>query len=1109
VNTEIDSLEVRVQSDSQSAAAGLDKLITALGQLKTATTGVSGLSTLANGLTKLNTALSQLNVNKKGLGALKTSLSGLSGIKTNLTTTANQITKVNAAMSALQVDQSKLSSLASALNSLGQIQKPAGLTSAVNALKQLPQITKSLSSSELRKFGVQMQLVAKYMAPLATEMEKVSKGFSAFPVRIQKIIQGNSGLAASNKTAANSFNLFNSPISKAIAKFTAYGFVTRRIVSFLADCVTSINEYVENVNLFQVSMGEYYDEAFAYAQLVNEKLGIDPSEWMRNQGVFMSMANGFGIASDQAYALSEGLTELSYDLSSLYNEDMQSSALRLQSALAGEIEPIRRLGISISEATLKEYALSLGIDKSVESMTEQEKALLRAMKLMEGAANIGAIGDFARTLESPANALRVLNQQITQFKRAIGSVMLPVLIQILPYLQAFVEIITDAISALAVLAGFTMPEWDASDWSSGITSGASDATDAIGEATSAAKELKNATLGIDELNIISPNTGSGSGGGAGSGWTSDLEIPDIWDKNALANMQTQVDEIKEKMRPVLILALAIGTALAAWKIATGLARGIVNIRDGLGLLKTAFEAVFGTAALQKALNALTGFAAACAIQFNIAGGGLKGVLSVLKLIGQTALASPLVAIVAMAAQFANLYANSEKFREGLSRMGEIMGGVFTVVGDVLGGIFTVLGDIGKALLNLFPESVRTAILNGIETIRGALSNLDIGFGDLGITILGIAALFVPGGQLVGVALLAFEAITLGIRALGGVAGETWEGIKTSAVNAWNNIKTSASELWTSIKEGLAGAWTSTVEFFTESLPTWWEETIAPWFTLEKWQELGKQAIDGLFQGLSNIWENAKSWGSDLLNDVKEVLGIHSPSKEFAAIGEYSVAGLEQGFGKLTSISSMFSGQLQIMQGQATAFSNSTKVTIDATLLVLQQALSAAQSSTQASTDAMALNYKTMAAQSNAAIQSIISYLNAIPREITTVHTIVTKYESGSGGGTATTSTVSAYASGGFPEYGQLFLANEEGPEMVGTIGNQTAVANTQQIIEGIASGVSEANMTQNALLREQNELLRAILDKEGVTYLDGKRLYKSVEKAARNTGVVIMSGGVV
>lgn len=424
MNTELDSLEVRVQSEAQTASAGLDKLIGSLNQLKSATKGVTGLSRIASGLESLNKALAGLQVNKKGLGTLRAELNGLSNIKTHLTATANQINKINAAMKGLEVDDTKLQKLVKSLNSLGQVQKASGLTSVLSALKQIPAITKSLSSQELQKFGLQIRLLVKYLAPLATELEKVSRGFSNFPKNIQRTTRSTLAMAKANQKAARSIDLLGDPVTAVAAKLASYEYILRRIVGFLADSVMSINEYVENVNLFQVSMGEFYDEAFAYAQLVSEKLGVDPSQWLRTQGVFMSIANGFGLSRDQAYALSEGLTELSYDLSSLYNEDVESSALRLQSALAGEIEPIRRLGISITEATLKEFALSKGIDESVESMTEQEKALLRTLKIMEGSAAIGAIGDFARTLESPANALRVLKQELTQLTALVGAAFL-------------------------------------------------------------------------------------------------------------------------------------------------------------------------------------------------------------------------------------------------------------------------------------------------------------------------------------------------------------------------------------------------------------------------------------------------------------------------------------------------------------------------------------------------------------------------------------------------------------------------------------------------------------------------------------------------------------
>ena len=101
------------------------------------------------------------------------------------------------------------------------------------------------------------------------------------------------------------------------------------------------------------------------------------------------------------------------------------------------------------------------------------------------------------------------------------------------------------------------------------------------------------------------------------------------------------------------------------------------------------------------------------------------------------------------------------------------------------------------------------------------------------------------------------------------------------------------------------------------------------------------------------------------------------------------------------------------------------------------------------------------------------------------------------------------AEGGFPEQGQMFIAREAGAEMVGNIGRRTAVANNDQIVSGIAGGVAEANEEQNMLLREQNSLLRALLDKEFAAYLDGRKVTESVEKYQRERGRNLIVGGVI
>ena len=689
---DIDSLQIEIEATSSDAASKINQLATALTNLKSAAKGGAGLTTTTKQLQALSNAAKLIN-------------------GTNL-------------------NSQKIQQFASAMNSLSTIQKASGLNSTINALKKLPEISTALDKADLGKFAQQMNQVASAMRPLATEMQKVANGFSAFPIRIQKIIQSNSALAASNNKTAKSFGVLGTGISSTVAKLGVYYLAFQRIATVASDWIKSANDYIENVNLFQVSMGEFYDEAFAYAQLVSDRLGIDPSEWMRNQGVFMSMANGFGLAREQAYALSEGLTELSYDLSSLYNEDVEQSALRLQSALSGEIEPIRRLGISISQATLQEYALAHGIEESVTAMTEQEKALLRSLVLMEGAARVGAIGDFAKTLESPANAMRVLRQQITQLGRALGTVLLPIIVQIIPWIQAFVEILTDGIRALASLVGFTMPDWDTSDWGSGITMGADDATDAIDDTTKSAKKLKRELLGIDELTILEPSSSTGTSGldEGVSGWASGLEIPNIWDQQAISEIKTKADEIKAMIQDNLadVTAIVSGFSLAVGAI---LALTGINIPLGVSLMASGAAGLISSVALNWGSmdSALSGILSTIT---GMLGGFFLALGAILTFSG----ANIPIGIALMATGAASLVAAAAINWEGLG--GQIAGALSTISG-IVGGALLAVGAVlafsggniplGIALMAVGATAVASAVaLNWSSVdpeIQGAVSRI--------------------------------------------------------------------------------------------------------------------------------------------------------------------------------------------------------------------------------------------------------------------------------------------------------------------------------------------------------------------------------------------------
>lgn len=943
---DIDSLQIEIEATSSDAASKIERLATALTNLKSSAKGGAGLTTTTKQLQALSNAAKLIN-------------------GTNL-------------------DSKKIQQFASAMNSLSTIQKASGLNSTINALKKLPDISTALDKADLGKFAQQMNQVASAMRPLATEMQKVANGFSAFPIRIQKIIQSNSSLTASNNKTAKSFGVLGTGISSTAAKLGIYYLAFQRIANVVSGWLKSANDYIENVNLFQVSMGEFYDEAFAYAQLVSDRLGIDPSEWMRNQGVFMSMANGFGLAREQAYALSEGLTELSYDLSSLYNEDVEQSALRLQSALSGEIEPIRRLGISISQATLQEYALAHGIEESVTAMTEQEKALLRSLVLMEGAARVGAIGDFAKTLESPANAMRVFRQQVTQLGRALGSVLLPITVQILPWVQAFVEILTDGIRALATLVGFTMPDWDTSDWGSGITMGADDATDAIDGTAKSAKKLKRELLGIDELTILEPSSSTGTSGldEGVSGWASGLEIPNIWDQQAISEIKTKADEIKAMIQDNLadVTAIVSGFSLAVGAI---LALTGINIPLGVALMATGAAGLVSTVALNwgsmdstlrgilatitgmlggffLALGAILTFSganvpigialmavgaaslvAAVAINWNGLGNQISGALSTISGIvggallavgavlafsgGNIPLGIALMAVGATAVASAvalNWSSVDPEIQGAVSRITAIVSGGMLALGAVIAftGINIPLGlalmAAGAATLattvavnwdSMTPELSRTLTtittlvggsflaLGAVLAFSGANIPLGIGLMVAGATGLATAAAlnwdFITTtitktlkdiGAIVGVSLLALGAILV----LSGVALPLGIGM---LVAGGVSLASSVALNWNFI--------TDKVSSIISDIGGKFKAFADKWLSFDTWKDLGNKALQGLFSGLSNIGNKIKTWGGNLIAGVKNFFGIKSPSRLFREeIGLNLGLGISEGIG---------------------------------------------------------------------------------------------------------------------------------------------------------------------------------------------------------------------
>lgn len=642
MSTTIEQLELEVQSSATSAVAQLDALASTLGKLKSATKGGAGLTSVAKQLTTLNNSLNGVSSdNAEKLNKLAQGLQTLStcGNLKLSSSVANQITNLGTAVRSLNgTDFSALSSLANALTPLSTIGKSNlnsfisqlqrlpqavqalngvdigglgtqisqlvstlaplsqmgknNLTSFVTQLGKIPDLMKSLQTVNIGELASQIQQLADAFAPLATQMQAISSGFASFPARIQKLITSTNNLSTANGKASKSYVNLAAKISIAVV-------AVKKAASVLASFINKSNEYVEDLNLFTASMGEYASAAQEYAERVSDILGIDPAEWMRNQGVFMTITKGFGVASDRAYTMSQNLTQLGYDISSFFNIPFEESMQKLQSGISGELEPLRRLGYDLSVARLQQEAYMLGIDKKVSAMTQAEKAELRYYAIMTQVTT--AQGDMARTLEAPANQLRILQAQVTQCARAIGNIFIPMLNAILPYAIAVAKVIRLIANALASLFGFSLPEVDYSGLSS-AAGGASDVADNLGDATDKAKELKNALLGIDELNVISENDSSSSGvgdiGGAG-GLGFDLPTYDFLGDA----VSTRIDEIVQKMKEwlgitdeinswsdlfdtrlgkILLTVTAIGAGFAAWKIAKGVQEFIKTLTSFKG-----------------------------------------------------------------------------------------------------------------------------------------------------------------------------------------------------------------------------------------------------------------------------------------------------------------------------------------------------------------------------------------------------------------------------------------------------------------------------------------------------------------------------------------------
>lgn len=795
-----------------------------------------------------------------------------------------------------------------------------------------------------------------------------------------------------------------------VLKSGAFMTVLSKVGEVAGKALGSVNEYIESMNLAQTVMGSEqfakmageldgitfksdYDvgtgKGNGFWTTAQDMMGIDAAEAIKYQAVFESLMTGMGTTREQAELMSQQLTQLGYDLSSFFNISVEESMLKIQSGISGELEPLRRVGYDLSVARLQQDAYNMSIDENVSAMTQAEKVQLRYYEIMNQQTQVH--GDLARTLNSPANQMRILSAQVQVLARNFGAILLPVLNAVVPVLTAIAKKLQQAIIAIASFFHYDISKNFVDDLENKVDyssiTGAGDAIDDVADSTqkasAAAKEWKKQLMGFDEINNISPQSDSSSGRGSGAGTGAGGGVPDLsgigaydfFEGMAVSNVN-DVMQAFDKLGTVLdnfaflrfVQKFSKGAGLFSKdssivvKVADGVKKAFGNLKDALKFDKL-FAEGSPLASLAKKLAPVKE--------------AISKVLSPVLKFGSK-VAEGLKVAIKPGEAFFKTFDKLKPIMEVVSKLSPFSGLL-----KGAGKAIPVLGDI-----LIIIDLVKFAI----EVVKNAMDKLE------------------------------------GSEALAKIK-ENFERIGTAISNVFGcaNLEELGSKLVDIFGDLLVGA----IEAFS-----WALDAVTP-------------IIEDVCGWLVGAWET----GSDVFNWLGD-----------AAWGAWQ------------AITDAFWSAYDFVGGVFTAIGDAAWGVWDA----ITDAFWSVASAVKDVFNTIAHLWNNSIGQLRWRVPSWVPWL---------------------GGNYIGAPTIPYwYANGGFPESGQMFIARESGPEMVGTMGGRTAVANNDQIVQGIAGGVSSAMIGQNQLLAEQNRLLRQILEKDTSVRLDGASLAKSINMANRVYG---------
>lgn len=923
----------------------------------------------------------------------------------------------------------------------------------------------------------------------------------------------------------------------------------KKVANIFAEWYKKSNDFIENMNLFEVTMRDNTDAALEYAESVERIMGIDLSDWLSYQGKFQQLSKGFGVASDAANVMSQNLTQLSYDLSSFFNVDVEKAFQKLSSAMAGQVKGLREYGIDVSNASLQQYALSKGIDLTVRNMNQAQKSVLRYNYILEKSVNIQ--GDLARTIVTPANALRILGAQMEKLKRTLGNIISVIVTQFIPYVQAGVTIITRFAERIANAFGFEMPKLDYSGLDDAVSveddlsEYAEDISDNFADATQEVKKFKNQLMGFDELNILKAPTDDVASK------VKTPEIANIYPDDlglgipsydfGLDRVNNQADKVIEDLKSKFALVFApfydsyvkyvkpaIDTVHNSFMRVVDMTKqwfkdlnlqpfidAVNNLLSGtqpfVDFFTQTFEWVWGNVVLDIAKRFVELDLPNIINLLYYAGQGVLGVLKGIADIFKPLWTNIIKPALDKISEVSKLIIDKvgPKFQE----LGEKIGNALSKWQPIIDKISAVLGPIVTKILDLLGGFLGGALEAGLDS----LGKIFDGIGGLADMITGLFEgdydKIVEGSRKLGEGI--WEALIAPFKHIGTAIAGAFSGLWDSNMadfaemgvdypqllsDMGNSIGTFFSDLWSNVSGFFVGVWESVSGFFTDlwgnitgffskvgnwfsemwgALSKGWHTVIDPWIEIIRRASIVVKAkvidpIVGFFKGLwesvsgffsslwedvVNIWSTAADWfNTTVITPVKNFFGgvwgaLTDGAEEawrqiqavFSHVADFFGNIFSNAWKKVQEVFSaggrIFEG---IKEGVSRAFTGVVNSLIDGLNNIVGNTFYGLNNALDFIHNVEILGVKPF------------SYINRV--EVPQIPKIPT------------------YAQGGLPETGEMFIARESGAEMVGTIGNHTAVANNDQIVTAIEAAVFRA-MSQ--LRNNSSTTVNATLEIDG------------------------------